>query len=110
MRLPDIDTGRLSRPHSVPPPLLPFFPLVAPANTLVSLHLQLKVPYISSFHQVLSATLVSTDMSQVGVTLFPSFYYKQSKQLCFCVVSDKLTNIKPKKGYSSCSCESSGGG
>ena len=103
VRLPDVDTGRLSGlkyswynvpnrwqtclPISTsdnltrpPPPLLPFSPLAAPANTLVSLHLQLmnatvwlKVPYISSFHWALSALVMSTDGSQVNVTLFPSF-------------------------------------
>jgi hypothetical protein len=29
---------------------------------------------LSSFHRVISATVMSTDMSQVGVALFPSFY------------------------------------
>ena len=62
-----------------PPPLLfPFFPLAAHANTLVSLHLQLMkatvlASYISSFHWALSAPAMSTDVSQVGVTFFPSF-------------------------------------
>ena len=34
----------------------------------------MKAPYISSFHRVLSTTMMSTDVSQVGVALFPSFY------------------------------------
>ena len=32
----------------------------------------LKAPYISSFHWALSASVISTDVSQVGVPLFPS--------------------------------------
>ena len=31
--------------------------------------------YILSFQQVLYITVMSTDVSQVGVTLFPSFYH-----------------------------------
>ena len=33
----------------------------------------LKAPYIWSYHWALSATVMSTDVSQVGVALFPSF-------------------------------------
>ena len=33
----------------------------------------LKAPYILPFQRVLSDTAMFTDMSQVGVTLFPSF-------------------------------------
>ena len=49
-----------------------------PTNTLVSLRLQLikatvlaesSILYFLSFHQILSATVMSIDMSQVGVTL-----------------------------------------
>ena len=35
--------------------------------------LWLKAPYISSFHRAISALEMSTDVSQVGVTLFPFF-------------------------------------
>jgi hypothetical protein len=34
---------------------------------------KLKAFYISSFHQALSAPVMSIDVSQVGVALFPSF-------------------------------------
>ena len=55
-----------------PPPLLPlpFSALVAPANTLVSLLLQLMKAIV---HRVLYATKMSTDVSQIDVTLFSSF-------------------------------------
>ena len=33
------------------------------------------VSYSLSFHLVLSAKVMSSDMSQVGITLFPSFYH-----------------------------------
>ena len=61
------------------PLLLPFLPLAPPANTLVSLCLQLiKATVLTecsvlSFQRALSATVMSTDVSQVGVALFPSF-------------------------------------
>ena len=63
-----------------PPSLLPFSPLVEPANTLVSLHLQLMKAtvlvetfvYFHLFDWVISTTVMSTDVSQVGVALFPS--------------------------------------
>ena len=60
----------------MPPP--PFSPLAAPANTLVSLLLQLmKVTVLAEtplfFHRDLYDTKMSTDVSQVGVALFPSF-------------------------------------
>jgi hypothetical protein len=35
--------------------------------------LRLKAPHISSFLWAISATTMSTDVSQVGVALFPSF-------------------------------------
>ena len=35
----------------------------------------LKAPYISSFHWTLSTPVISTDVSQVGVTLFPSQHF-----------------------------------
>ena len=64
------------------PSLLPVSPLVALANTLVSLPLQLmKVPvltessYFINFRRDLSSPAMSPDMSQVGVALFPSFQY-----------------------------------
>ena len=63
-----------------PPPLLPTSPLAAPANILVSLLLQLMKATVLAesseyihFHCDLSAPAMSTDMSQVGVALFPSF-------------------------------------
>ena len=34
-----------------------------------------KAPYISSFYWAVTATVMSTDMSQVDVTLFPSFLH-----------------------------------
>ena len=54
-----------------------------------------QAPYISSFHQALSATAMSKDMSQVSVTLFPSFqhlknysldslFMKQSENMSYC--------------------------
>jgi hypothetical protein len=53
--------------------------LVAKSNTLVSLLLQLMkatvfaLCNILSFHQVLYAIVMSTDMSEVDVALFPFF-------------------------------------
>jgi hypothetical protein len=44
------------------PALLPFSPLSTPANTLVSLHLQL-----------MNAIAFSAEMSQLGFALFPFF-------------------------------------
>ena len=63
-----------------PPPKLPFFPLEAPTNTW-SVYVYswwkpqcwLKAPHILSFLWAISATRMSINMSQVGVTLFPSF-------------------------------------
>ena len=61
----------------------PFFPvslLAAPGNTLVSLPLQLmkatlltESSYFINFHRDLSAPMMSTDMSLVGVAFIPSF-------------------------------------
>ena len=36
-------------------------------------HSWLKAPRISSFLQDISATMMSTDMSQIGIALFPCF-------------------------------------
>ena len=55
--VPVSTSGKLTRPTL---PLLPFSLLAAPAKTL-------------SFHQVLSTMVMSTDVSQVSVALFPSF-------------------------------------
>ena len=71
-------SDNLTRPS---PPLLPFFPLMALANTLLSLCLQLikaTVPaesYMLSiiFHRHLYFPAMSTTSNQVGATLFPSF-------------------------------------
>ena len=48
----------------------------------------LKAPYISSSHWSLSTPVMSTDMSQVGVALFPSFehffiYIQVTDVLCY---------------------------
>ena len=63
-------------------PLLPILPLAAPANTLVSLPIQLMKATVLTesseyihFHHDLSAPTMSTDMSQVGVALFLSLQY-----------------------------------
>ena len=64
-----------------PPPLLSVPPLVAPANTEVSLPLQLikaAVPAESYtlfiiLHSHLDPPVMSTGSSQVGAALFPSF-------------------------------------
>ena len=63
-------------PHSA----FPFFPLAAPANTLVSLPLHLtkatvlaEISEYIHFHRDLSAPAMYTDMSQIDVTLFPLF-------------------------------------
>ena len=37
--------------------------------------LWLSAPYTSSFLWIISTTVMSTDVSQVGVTLFPSFKF-----------------------------------
>ena len=59
------------------PPLLPVSPLAAPANTEVSLPLQLMkaaVPAESyTLHRDLQTLTMSTVSSHVGVALFPSF-------------------------------------
>ena len=75
--LPVSTYSNLTRP---PPPLLPFFTLAAPANTLVSLLLHLmkaivltESSFILHFHWILYTTKLSTYMIQVSVTLFPSF-------------------------------------
>ena len=65
--------GKLSRP---PLPLLPFSPLAAPANTLVSLFLQQKKATVLAetplpFHHDLYAKQMSTDVSQICVALSP---------------------------------------
>ena len=63
-----------------PHPFFSFPPLAAPANTLVSLLLQLmkgtvlaESSYFINFHHALSVPAMSRDMSQVGVALFLSF-------------------------------------
>ena len=70
------------KPHHLasPPPLLPFSPLAAPANTLVSPCLELMKAIVLAesslnfnFYQALSAPAMPTYMIQVGVTLVPSF-------------------------------------
>ena len=70
--LPVSTFDNLTQPHLT---LLPYSPLAAPANSLVSLRLQLMkaTPYISSFHWGFSAPAMSTDVSQVGSTLYPCF-------------------------------------
>ena len=45
--------------------------------------------YIVSFHQILSATVISTDKSQVGVALFPSF------NIFYQVINSELLPVKP---------------
>ena len=61
-----------------PPPVLPIFPLAAPANISFSLPQELMKATVLAesstyihFHRDLSAPAISTDMSQVGVALFP---------------------------------------
>ena len=61
---------------SIGSPLL-FSPLKTPANIMISLPLQLMkataLAESSYFHLAISAVVMSTDESQVGVWLFPSF-------------------------------------
>ena len=88
VRLSDVDTWELVNMKLIlkfgltwpPPPSFPVSLLVAPASTLVSLPLQLMKATVLAenssfihFHRDLSALAMSTYVSQVGVTLFPSF-------------------------------------
>ena len=65
----------------LPPPLLPVPPLAAPANTEVSLPLQLMKAAVPAesytlfiiLHRHLYSPAMSTVSSQVGAALFPSF-------------------------------------
>ena len=71
--------NNLSRP---PPVLFQFSSLLVSANALVSLvyswwkpQYWMKAPYISHFLRPISATVMSIDVNQVGVALFPSFQH-----------------------------------
>ena len=65
----------------LPPPLLPVHPLAAPANTEVSLPLELMKATVQAenyslfiiLHHRLYSPAMSTGSSQVGAALFPSF-------------------------------------
>ena len=64
-----LTVSRYQHPTSLGFSTLPHpFPLAAPANILISLLLQLMKSTVLA-----DATLMSTDVSQVGVALFPSF-------------------------------------
>ena len=65
----------------LPYPYFPFSALAAPANTLVSLLLQLMQATVLAeksilyliFYLVLSVTVMFSNLSQLGIALFPSF-------------------------------------
>ena len=62
----------------LPHPYFPFFPLAAPANTGVSLPLQLmKATVLAESYNIsfsiVTSPAMSTDIDQVGVALFPSY-------------------------------------
>ena len=75
-------SDNLTRP---PPPILPFYPLAAPANTLVSLHLQLmKGIMLAESSIFLLGSLCSSDVYRCesgGCCTLP-FFLSQTKYIC----------------------------
>ena len=63
-------SGNLTRP---PPPILPFFPIAPPANTLVSLRLQLmKATVLAESYFIFS----------LGSTCYADVYRRESRRCC----------------------------